>query len=174
MRPLFCNTLKTSSVAWVARSTRPTLTPQTIARFECYCYLRRRVDFKFCHQIINLYFTGIRACNGRFSNECSHSRLVFFIDSVSIECIQHGDDIFCVLQCISFQVVWCAIHHGFSERDRMFIIRQPTKGENHDYDNKNSQIDLRLTPQSETEIEGKEEEERWETYTKTHSDSNVF
>jgi len=27
-----------------------------------------------------------------------------------------------------------------------------------------------LTPQSQKEIEGKEEEERWETYTKTHSD----
>jgi len=27
-----------------------------------------------------------------------------------------------------------------------------------------------LTPQSQKEIERKEEEERWETYTKTHSD----
>jgi len=35
-----------------------------------------------------------------------------------------------------------------------------TREENHDYDYKNSWIDLRLTPQSQTEIEGKEEEER--------------
>jgi len=35
-----------------------------------------------------------------------------------------------------------------------------TKEENHDYDNKKNWIDLRLTPQSQTEIEGKEEKER--------------
>jgi len=31
-------------------------------------------------------------------------------------------------------------------------------------------LDLRLTTKSQKEVERKEEEERWETYTKTHSD----
>jgi len=52
-------------------------------------------------------------------------------------------------------------------RDKMFIIWQPPKGENDDYDNENF---FRLTPQSQKERERKEEEERLETYTKTHSD----